>query len=206
MYVSGSVYIRRGDLIFNSAPLFDRNGKLVGAYDKNMLYEPEVEGGATPGRGLPVFHTELGRIGIMICFDSWFPETARLLALKGAELILFPNAGYFMQLMHARAADNGVCVAASSGLCPAGVWDSAGNQAGEERADPTHYAPSAILNFQKDQAARWLLATLDLSKRPSPHYWGGPMLSAPGGRRCRTTSIVPLEPEVAREANRWESA
>ena len=35
-----------------------------------------------------------GTVGIMICYDSWWPESARLLALKGAELILFPNAGY----------------------------------------------------------------------------------------------------------------
>jgi predicted amidohydrolase len=203
MHVSGTVYIRRRDLVFNSAPLFDHHGKLIGAYDKNMLYDPEVDNGATPGQGLPVFQTELGKIGIIICYDSWFPETVQLLALKGAELVLFPNVGYYMQLMHARSADNGVFVAASSENCPAGVWDSAGNQAGEERPDPTCYAPSAILNFQKDEAARWLLVTVDLAKKPSPHYWGGPMASAPGGRRCRKTWMVSLEKEIAREASRW---
>ena len=206
MHVSGTVYIRRGDLVFNSAPLFDRNGKLLGAYDKNMLYDPEVDNGATCGKGFPVFQTDVGKIGIIICYDSWFPETVKALALNGAELVLFPNAGYYMQLMHARSADNGVFVAVSSENTPAGVWDSGGNQAGEEKPDPTRYAPNAILNFQKDEAARYLLVTVDLSKKPSPHYWGGPMLSAPGGRRCRRTWVEPFDAEIARQEHTWAEA
>ncbi len=152
---------------------------------------------------LPVFKTDFGNVGIMTCYDSWFPETARLLAYKGAELILLPNAGYDMELMPARAADNGVCVAVSSENCPAGIWDSGGARAGEKAADETRYASTAIKSFEKDESYHLLVATLDLSRRWSPHYWGGPMLSAPGGRRLRQTRIVPLEDEIAREAKRW---
>ncbi len=203
MHVSGTAYVQRGDLAFNSAPLFDREGKLLGVYDKNMAYEPELDLGATPGEGFPVFQTDLGKIGIMICYDSWFPETVQLLALKGAELILFPNAGYYTELMHARSADNGVFLAASSLDNPAGVWDSAGNKAGEERPDPTCYGPSAVLNFQRDDETRLFLATVDLSKKVSPAWWGGPMRSAPGGRRCRETCMAPLDADIALEAKRW---
>jgi predicted amidohydrolase len=203
MHVSGTAYIRRGDLVFNSAPLFNRKGKLVGIYDKNMVYEPELDLGATPGEGLPVFQTDIGRIGIIICYDSWFPETVRLLALKGAELVLLPNEGYYAELIHARSADNGVFIAVSSGNNPAGVWDSGGNQAGEERPDPTCCAPSAIVNFQKDEAKRLFVATVDFSKRVSPAWWGGPMRSAPGGRRCRETCIEALEHQIGVEAQRW---
>jgi len=203
MHVSGSTYVWRGDLVFNTAPLFDREGRLAGIYDKNMMYEPELDLGATPGRGFPVFQTDIGRIGIIICYDSWFPETTRLLALKGAELILFPNSGYYADLMHARSADNDVFIAASSLGNPAGVWDAAGHQAGEDRPDPTCSAPSGILSYQMDHAARLLLATVDLAKKTSPNNWGGPMRSAPGGRRCRETCRVPLEGSIAQEARRW---
>ena len=168
-----------------------------------MVYEPELDLGATPGRGFPVFQTDIGRIGIIICYDSWFPETTRLLALKGAELILLPNAGYYADLIHARSADNCVFFAVSSLENPAGVWDSAGHQAGEDRPDPTCAAPSAVLSFQRDEAARLFLATVDLAKKQSPASWGGPMRSAPGGRRCRETCMVPLEGGITQEARRW---
>jgi len=142
----------------------------------------------------------------MICYDSWFPETAQLLALKGAELILFPNEGYYEDLMHARAADNRVFVAVSSRTNPAGVWDCAGYQAGDDRPDPTCAAPNGILRYQKDEEAHLILVTVDMAKKNSPANWGGPMRSAPGGRRCRQTCVVPLEPEVALEARRWQEA
>ncbi len=203
MYVSASYYEQDGDVVYNSAPLFDRKGKLVGKYSKNQLYDPEEDQGATPGIGLPVFDTDFGKVGIIICYDSWFPEPTRLLAYKGAELILFPNAGYFMGLMPARTADNGVCFAVSSLNCPAGIWDSGGAMAGEEIPEPTRSAPTIISGFEKDEANHIIIATLDLSRKPSPHWWGGPMLSAPGGRRCRQTLIVPLEDEIAKEAKRW---
>jgi predicted amidohydrolase len=202
MYVCGTIRMRRGDIVYNSAPLWDRQGRLVGIYDKFMLYDPELDDGTTPGDSMPVFQADFGKVGIMTCYDSWHPEVARLLAYKGAELILFPSAGYYMQLMHARAADNGVAIAASSGS-PCGVWDSAGNQADGASPDPTRYAPTAILAFEKDDSQKMQIVTLDLSKKPSPHSWGGPMLSAPGGRRVRATGRTHLEDEIARESRRW---
>jgi len=203
MYVTGSFYEKRGDLVFNTAPLFDREGRLVGAYSKNQVYEPEEDDGVSPGTELPVFETDFGKVGIMICYDSWFPEVTRLLAYKGAELVLLPNAGYFMGLMPARAADNGVWIAVSSLGNPAGIWDSGGVMAGEKEPDPTRASPSRTSGYEKDEQARLLIATLDLSRRFSPAWWGGPMRSAPGGRRTRQTLIHPLEEEIAREAKRW---
>ena len=190
-------------MLYNSAPLFDRDGKLVGVYDKNMLFDPELDNGTSPGVGYPVFETDFGKVGIIICYDSWFPEPARLLGYKGAELLLFPNAGYYRELMPARASDNGLAIAVSSLNCPAGVWDSGGNQAGESKPEETRFAPQgAITSYEKLDDLRMVLATIDLSKKPSPHYWGGPMLSAPGPRRVRQTWRVPLEGEIEREARR----
>lgn len=202
MYVCGSLRLRRGDLVYNSAPLYDRQGQLAGIYDKFTLYDPELDDGTTPGSSMPVFQADFGKVGIMTCYDSWHPEVARLLAYKGAELVLFPSAGYYRQLMHARAADNGLVIAASSGS-PCGVWDGGGNQADGASKDETRCAPTSILAFEKDDAQKMQIVTVDLSKRPSPHYWGGPMLSAPGGRRVRATGPLYLEDEIAREAKRW---
>lgn len=204
MYVAGTFARRDGDVVYNSAPLFDRAGKLVGVYNKNMLFDPELDNGTSPGVGYPVFETDFGKVGVIICYDSWFPEPARLLGYKGAELLLLPNAGYYRELMPARASDNGLAIAVSSLNCPAGVWDSGGTQAGESKPEDTRFAPQgAILSYEKLDSLRMVLATIDLSKKPSPHYWGGPMLSAPGGRRVRQTSRLPLEPEIEREARRW---
>lgn len=50
---------------------------------------------------------------------------------------------------------------------------------------------------------RWIAATIDLSRKYSPGWHGGPMLAAPGGRRCRQTLIRPIEEEIAKEARRW---
>jgi predicted amidohydrolase len=203
MYVTGTFYLKRGDIIYNSAPLFDREGKLVGIYDKNMLYEPELDAGATPGTGFPVFNTDFGKVGIEICYDGWFPEVTRLLALKGAELVLLPNAAYYTDLIHARSADNTVVVAVSSLGSPAGVWDTGGNLAGEIAPNATRSAPSGILAVEKDQALGLLLASVDLSKKTSPHFWGGPMRSSPGGRRVRKTWITDMDPEIVVEGRRW---
>ncbi len=192
MYTSGAVYERRDGLVYNTATLFDRTGSLVGNYDKCMPYDPEMDAGVVPGMSPKVFETDFGRVGMLICYDSWFPETARILALQGAELVLLPNAGYWRELMAARAADNGICIAASSLLCPAGVWDSSGACAGELVADLSRQAPSAIVSAEMDPANGLLLARVNLALKYSPHWKGGPMLSAPAARPYRQTSVRPV--------------
>ncbi|WP_110926414.1 carbon-nitrogen hydrolase family protein [Bacillus massiliglaciei] len=77
--------------IYNSAVLIDRHGEVLGTYQKVHLWDEENKY-FTPGDNFPVWKTELGMIGIMICYDTEFPETARTLARKGAEIILAPTA------------------------------------------------------------------------------------------------------------------
>jgi predicted amidohydrolase len=72
-----------------------------------------VSRGIAPGSGFPVFDTELGRIGMLICHDASFPEAARELTLGGAELILMPIWGGRQTLVRARAMENGVYVVTS---------------------------------------------------------------------------------------------
>ena len=164
--ICANVIERDGDLIFNTAVLFDRQGNLVGRYRKVHPYWPEeVWDGITPGDDLPVFSLDVGTVGIMTCYDSWFPEASRLLALRGAELILFPSAGYEPSLLPARAIDNRCYVVASSLESPAMIVDTLGHV----------WRPPWTAS---------LTVPVDLARRPTPHAnAGGSLNSSPGGRR-----------------------
>jgi predicted amidohydrolase len=189
MLTCGTRYERRGDLIYNTARLFGREGELLGIYDKRILFEDEFDRGVSPGRDCEVFRTELGNIGIMTCYEGWFPEVTQALAQNGAEIVLFPNVGYYVSLGPARAADNGVCLVASSLKAPAGVWDSSGARAGETESEPSREAPASILDWRLSLVDKMLIATVDLSRKYSPHWKGGPLMSAPAGRAVRWNTI-----------------
>ncbi len=126
VYILLPIFERRGEQVFNSAWLIDDHGELVGSTDKTHLIAAE-KGIFTPGRDLPVWETELGAIGCLICYDLCFPETARALALKGAQVILVPSAwrgnSYYTRWWDlnaaCRALDNLVYIAAvnQTGAC-----------------------------------------------------------------------------------------
>ena len=82
-------------------------------------------------------------------------------------------------------------------------WNWGDSLAGERAPHPTRHCRSPIAHFERDDKARMVVSALISSQRRSPHWWGGPMRSAPGGRRLRQSLIRPLEPEIAREAKRW---
>ncbi|MEX0922920.1 MAG: carbon-nitrogen hydrolase family protein [Rhodovibrionaceae bacterium] len=87
----GSLFIRENGQIFNSAPVIDRSGEIVGRYRKMFPFYP-YEAGVAPGQEFLVFDVpEVGRLGVSICYDMWFPETSRTLAWMGAEVILHPT-------------------------------------------------------------------------------------------------------------------
>lgn len=79
------------DKIYNAAGLWNDTGKLVGIYHKTHIQTHDCQ--YTPGEALPVWPTPWGPVGIMICADRRWPETARTLRLKGARLILNPTYG-----------------------------------------------------------------------------------------------------------------
>ena len=93
IYVVAGIYELAGDIAYNSAPLFGREGELIGVYRKIHLPSPEVDWGFTPGDSFPVFETDIGRIGIQICYDHHFPEASRALAMNGADIICTPIWG-----------------------------------------------------------------------------------------------------------------
>ncbi|MDK2968098.1 N-carbamoylputrescine amidase [Lacrimispora sp.] len=91
-----SFYELAGNTMFNSVAVLDADGTNLGIYRKTHIpddhyYQEKFY--FTPGdTGFQVFDTRYGKVGIGICWDQWFPETARCLALLGAELIFYPTA------------------------------------------------------------------------------------------------------------------
>ncbi len=91
-----SFFERAGNNTFNSIAMIDADGSYLGCYRKTHIpddhfYQEKFY--FTPGdTGFRVWKTQYGTIGVGICWDQWFPETARCMALMGAELLLYPTA------------------------------------------------------------------------------------------------------------------
>ena len=126
-----SYYEAAGNTFFNALAMIDADGTVLGNYRKTHIphatgYEEKFY--FTPGdTGFKVFDTRFARIGCGICWDQWFPETARSLAILGAEVLLFPtaigsepgqpdfdSAGHWQRTMQGHAAANMVPVVASN--------------------------------------------------------------------------------------------
>jgi deaminated glutathione amidase len=87
----GSLYEKKAGRIYNTAPVIDPRGAVVARYRKLFPFRPYEEA-TTPGADFVVFDVaEVGRFGVSICYDMWFPETTRTLAAMGAEVILHPT-------------------------------------------------------------------------------------------------------------------
>jgi predicted amidohydrolase len=125
---------RRGSergVVYNSAILIGPDGEIVGVYDKTHpapMEQRELGGWVTAGDRADVFETPLGDIGMIVCYDGDFPELSRLLAVKGAEVVVRPSAlqrsfDIWYITNCARAYDNHVYVVAANGVGP----DVAGN-------------------------------------------------------------------------------
>jgi len=91
IYVILPVALQEGSQLYNAAILITRNGDVEGIYRKVHLWSEEKKY-FQAGNRYPVFQTDFGKIGILICYDAGFPEASRMLALHGAELIVFPAA------------------------------------------------------------------------------------------------------------------
>ncbi len=91
-----SFYEKAGTRLFNSIAMLDADGSVLGVYRKNHIpddhyYQEKFY--FTPGNtGFKVWATRYGKIGVGICWDQWFPEAARAMALQGAEMLLYPTA------------------------------------------------------------------------------------------------------------------
>ncbi len=139
LHIVAPLVERDRHLIFNTSALIGPDGKCLGKYRKVTLPRSEIDAGITPGEDYPVFDTRLGRIGMMICYDGFFPEVARQLSMRGAEVIAFPVWGCNPLLAAARACENHVFIASST-YTPAdknwmisGVYDREGKVLAQAR-------------------------------------------------------------------------
>jgi len=99
--------------VYNSAVIFNRSGQITGIYDKTHIQTHDVK--YVPGQDLPIFDSDFGRFGVMICADRRWPETVRTLALKGARVILNPTYGFHNEknrrMMQTRSYESDVFIA-----------------------------------------------------------------------------------------------
>ncbi len=120
-------YVGENGKIRNSSYILDRDGNFVGRYCKCNITASEQKKGLVPGTEYPVFQLDFGRVGIIICFDNYFPEAAASLGNKGAQLVLYPLYGDTLKpqwemKLRTRAIDHSMYMA-SCQLSP--FWDIA---------------------------------------------------------------------------------
>ncbi|HQT64906.1 MAG: N-carbamoylputrescine amidase [Acidocella sp. 20-57-95] len=172
-----SVYEKSGQSFFNTVVILDADGSNLGYYRKSHI--PDGPGYSekfyfSPGdTGFKVWDTKYARIGVGICWDQWFPETARAMALIGAELLLFPTAigsepqdarldscGHWQRTMQGHAAAN---------LTPLVASNRIGTEPGMRNTAITFYGSSFIADQTGNKVAEAgrdeetvLTATFDL--------------------------------------------
>lgn len=127
--IAGSIPEKDGGKLYNTSFIFDKNGDIIGRHRKMHLFDIDIQDGITfresdtlsAGNAITVVDTEFCRIGVAICYDLRFPELIRLMALRGAEIIIVPAAfnmvtgpAHWESLMRIRAVDNQVYIAAIS--------------------------------------------------------------------------------------------
>lgn len=148
--------------IFIAAWLVSPQGEIIGRYNKRNLTLSELETGLSPGDpsqgdSTDPFETPLGKIGILICWDAWFPESTTPLARAGAEIICFPLAGdgagaHSEHIWRARALDNQVFWLASAtdncSAMPSRIIAPSGEVLAETKSPNTLAIADIDLNFR----------------------------------------------------------
>jgi N-carbamoylputrescine amidase len=140
--VVGSLFERRGPgLYHNTAVVYDADGSLAGLYrkmhipDDPLFFEKYY---FAPGDlGFRAFDTHFGRVGVLVCWDQWFPEAARITAMQGAEVLLYPTAiGWHPREkeQHGQAQHDAWELIQRSHAVANGVYVAAVNRVGHESA------------------------------------------------------------------------
>lgn len=157
LYIVAGLFEKSAHKVYNVAVLLTPEGKLGGVYRKVTLPDSEASAGVVPGNEYPIFQTRFGQLGIMICYDGFFPEVARELSKRGAEVIAWPVWGCNPDLARARAAENGVYLVSStyedisSNWMLSAVWD----HTGQTIAMSKDWGTVAIAEVDLNATTRW---------------------------------------------------
>jgi predicted amidohydrolase len=157
LYIVVGLFERAGHLVYNVAVLLDPDGKVAGKYRKVVLPDGEWNQGIAPGTEYPVFQTRFGKLGMMVCYDGFFPEVARELTRRGAEVIAWPVWGCNPALARARAAENHVYLVSSTyedisrDWMLTAIWD----HTGDTIALAKQWGEVAIAEVDLDARTRW---------------------------------------------------
>ncbi len=158
IYIVVGLVERDGHLIYNSAALVGPEGDLIGKYRKVALPRDEINAGVAPGAEYPVFQTRFGKVGMMVCYDGFFPEVARELTNRGAEVIAWPVWGCNPLLAAARACENHVYVVSSTYEAVENNWmvSAVFDHEGNTIAHAKEWGTVAIAQVDLDARTRWI--------------------------------------------------
>jgi predicted amidohydrolase len=158
LYLVPGLLERDGHLVYNVAVLIGPDGKVLGKYRKVCLPRGEIEGGIAPGSDYPVFETRFGKVGLMVCYDGFFPEVARELSNRGAEVIAWPVWGCNPLLAQARACENHVYIVSSTYTDVSRNWmvSAVFDRSGAVAAQAEKWGTVAVHEVDLAKRTRWV--------------------------------------------------